>query len=86
MIQTYEAVYESGVIRLPADVRLPEHTMVYVVVPQGEEKQIETPKNLYDATPEERARALDEIAEMNKDVPVLPPEAYNRESLYEETY
>jgi hypothetical protein len=38
MIQTYEAVYESGVIRLPADVRLPEHTMVYVVVPQGEEQ------------------------------------------------
>ena len=33
MIQTYEAIYESGVVRLPADVHLPEHTKVYVVVP-----------------------------------------------------
>ena len=33
MIQTYEAVYVDGIIRLPADVRLPERTKVYVVVP-----------------------------------------------------
>jgi hypothetical protein len=25
MIQVYEAVYESGAIRLPDDIRLPEH-------------------------------------------------------------
>jgi hypothetical protein len=41
-------------------------------------------RNLYHATAEERSRALDEIAEMNKGVPVLPAEAYNRESLYED--
>lgn len=41
--------------------------------------------NLFHATPEERARALDEIAQMNTNLPVLPPEAYNRESLYDES-
>jgi len=35
MVQTYEAVYEDGVIRLAENVRLPEHTKVYVVVPEG---------------------------------------------------
>lgn len=34
MIQTYEAIYESGAIRLANNVRLPEHTKVYVVVPE----------------------------------------------------
>jgi hypothetical protein len=38
--------------------------------------------NLHEASPEERSRALDEIAASNKDVPILPPEAFNRESLY----
>ena len=33
MVQTYEAVYESGVIHLPDNIRLPERTKVYVVVP-----------------------------------------------------
>jgi predicted DNA-binding antitoxin AbrB/MazE fold protein len=34
----YEAVYEGGVIRLAEDVRLPEHTRVYVLVPDGERR------------------------------------------------
>jgi hypothetical protein len=55
-----------------------------LIVP-AEEEQEEPPKNFHHATPEERARALDEIAEMNRDLPILPPEAYNRESLYEES-
>ncbi len=58
--------------------------LTLIVPVEGEEE--ETPQNLHHATPEERARALDEIAQMNKDVPVLPPEAYNRESLYEESF
>ncbi len=61
------------------------NTRLTLIVPADGEQQ-ETPKNLHHATPEERARALDEIAAMNKDVPVLPPEAYNRESLYEESF
>ena len=31
--ETYEGIVENGQIRLPADVRLPEKTKVYVVIP-----------------------------------------------------
>jgi hypothetical protein len=34
MVQTFEAVYEGGAIRLPDNIRLPENTRVYVVVPE----------------------------------------------------
>lgn len=37
-----------------------------------------------DMTPEERVRALDAIAEMNRGVPPLPSEAFDRENLYAE--
>lgn len=33
---------------------------------------------------EERIRALDELAEQNRGLPVLPDEAYSRENLYDE--
>jgi len=35
-VTTYEAIIEHGQVRLPADVRLPEKTKVYVVVPDIE--------------------------------------------------
>jgi len=35
-----------------------------------------------DLSPEERIRMLDAIAERNKCIPALPPEAFERESLY----
>ncbi len=35
-VATYEAVVENGQIRLPLDLRLPENTRVYVVVPSME--------------------------------------------------
>jgi hypothetical protein len=38
----------------------------------------------YDATPEEKIRVLDVLAEKNRDLPVLPPEAFERESLYQD--
>jgi hypothetical protein len=34
------------------------------------------------ATPQELVRALDKIAVKNRQLPVLPPEAFERESLY----
>ncbi len=37
-----------------------------------------------DLTPEERIKALDAAAEKNRHLPVLPPEAFDRESLYAE--
>jgi hypothetical protein len=36
------------------------------------------------ATPEEKIRVLDALAEKNRELPVLPPEAFERESLYED--
>ena len=35
-------------------------------------------------TPEETIQALDEIAQKNRHLPVLPPEAFDRETLYDE--
>ena len=64
---------------------LNDNMRLTLIIP-AESEQVETLKNLYHATPEERARALDEVAEMNKNVPVLPSEVYNRESLYEESF
>jgi len=63
---------------------LDSNTRLTLIIPADSEPT-GAPKNLHNATPEERARALDEIAELNRGVPVLPPEAYNRESLYEDT-
>ena len=39
----------------------------------------------FKATPEEWRQALDELAEMNRGIPSPPPEAFERESLYEES-
>lgn len=35
-------------------------------------------------SPEEMIRTLDELAERNRGLPVLPPEAFERESIYED--
>jgi hypothetical protein len=35
-------------------------------------------------SPEESIRVLDELAESNRNLPVLPPEAFSRESIYED--
>lgn len=64
---------------------LSEDVRLTLIVP-AESEPGETLPNLHHATPEERARALDEIAEMNRDLPALPAEAYRRENLYEERF
>jgi len=35
-VKTFEGIVENGYIRLPANVRLPERTKVYVVIPDTE--------------------------------------------------
>lgn len=52
-----------------------------LIIPPESEEGV-APPNLHHATPEERARALDEIAEMNRDLPALPDEACRRENLH----
>ena len=39
-VTTFEGIIENGRVRLPADVRLPEKSKVYVVVPDMEARQI----------------------------------------------
>ncbi len=59
-------------------------TLRLTLVVPGQVEQDEMPQNLHHGTPEERSRALDEIAGMNRGIPALPPEAFSRENLYEE--
>jgi len=47
----------------------------------GDESLPAAPQRL---TPEEIIRGLDELAEMNRDLPLLPPEAFERENIYED--
>lgn len=55
-----------------------------IVIPDDKGRQQEN--NLFHATPEERSAALDALAEMNRGLPTLPPEAFDRENLYEERF
>ncbi|HZO90550.1 MAG TPA: antitoxin family protein [Chthonomonadaceae bacterium] len=68
MIRTYEALYENGVIRLADDVRLPEHTKVYVVVPEAVEEsdyRINSPRLVH---PHQAADFVKEVVEEDSDV------------------
>lgn len=38
-VTTFEGIVEQGQIRLASDVRLPEHTKVYIIVPDVELKE-----------------------------------------------
>jgi predicted DNA-binding antitoxin AbrB/MazE fold protein len=67
MIHTYEAIYESGVIRLIDDIRLPEHTKVYVIVPEHIEKpgyRIRSPHLVH---PQQAADFVKEVVEEDFD-------------------
>ncbi len=82
-------VRESRLLELPEEAQelgLQPGEEITVSVERNGEAQEETPKNLHHATPEERARALDEIAEMNRNISALPAEAFRRENLYEERF
>ena len=53
-----------------------------LIVPT-QEPQVQGPYRA-DLTPAERIRAMDAAAAKNRYLPVLPPEAFDRESLYAE--
>lgn len=60
-VTTVEGTIENGQVRLPSDVRLPENTKVYVVVPGVEEKAM-----LHMATP--RLSNPEKAADFEKEV------------------
>ena len=67
-ILTLERIVENGQIRLPDDVKLPEHTKVYVVIPalqSGQPSHIYSPR-LVD--PEQAAYFAKQILEVPADV------------------
>jgi len=70
MIQTYEAIYEDGVIRLTENVHLPEHTTIYVVVPEATATpvyRVGIPRLVH---PEQAADFIKEVVEEDLDAPV----------------
>ena len=69
-VETYEGIVEDGQIRLMSNVRLPERTRVYVVVP---DEQIEPVSHIYSPRLARREQAADfqmEITEEPTDASV----------------
>jgi len=67
---TYEAIVENGHVLLPDDVRIPDHTKVYVVVPSVEPSirvRIASPRL---AHPEEAGAFVKEVEEEPEDARV----------------
>ena len=75
--QVIEGIWEDITSRHSADLK---GRWVRLIVASEDEQLVEG--NLFHATPEERAKALDAIAEMNASVPPLTNESFERESLY----
>ncbi len=69
-VMTLEAVVEHGLIRLPDNVRLPDQTKVYVVVPGLEVEQVVRIASPRLARPEQAADFVLEVIEANPDAGV----------------
>jgi hypothetical protein len=54
-----------------------------LIVPPPQEAETSS-RYRADLTPQERIRMLDDLAEMNRNLPGLPEEAFDREKLYED--
>ncbi len=66
-IPTYEGIVENGLIRLRDDVTLPEHTRVYVVIPEFDatpRAHVHTPRL---AHPEQAVDFAKQVIEMDAD-------------------
>lgn len=53
-----------------------------IIVPDFDEQRTNSYRT--DLTPQERIQRLDALAEQNRHLPALPPEAFDRECLYAE--
>lgn len=69
-VVTLEAIVENGHIRLPNNVRLPDQTKVYVVVPGVEVEQVVRIASPRLARREQAADFVLEIVEANPDASV----------------
>ena len=66
-IVTLEGIVEHGQIRLAANVRLPDKTRVYVIVPNVEVEQVARLASPRLARPEDLADFVLEVVEANPD-------------------
>ncbi len=69
-VKTFEGVVKKGLIRLPADLRLPDNTKVYVVVPDAEAAQKAHVLSPRLAHPEQAADFKKEVVEVAPDAGV----------------
>ena len=70
MINTYKAVYENGIIRLADDIKLPNRTNVYVVVPEVDENPVYRYSSPHLVRPEQAFDFVKEIVEENVDAAI----------------
>lgn len=64
-ILTLEGIVENGRIRLPDNVMLPEHTKVYVVIPEGEtapQAHVYSPRLVHPAQAKDFAKQVIEVS------------------------
>ena len=71
-------IYQGSIEQFLTKPELKHRTDLVLIVPQ--ESPADTAQAL--TSPEARRAALDALAEMNRTLPVLPPEAFDRENLY----
>jgi len=66
-VATFEGVVENGQIRLEADIRLPDKTKVYVIVPETKIEQVAKIFSPRLAHPEQASEFMLEVLEESSD-------------------
>lgn len=69
-VATYEGIVEGGSVRLPEEVKLPENTKVYIVVPDVEPQRVVHLRSPRLVHPEHAIDFKKEIVEEGTDVGV----------------
>ncbi|HEY3137554.1 MAG TPA: hypothetical protein VGL29_16110 [Blastocatellia bacterium] len=66
-VATYEGIVEDGTVRLPGDVKLPENTKVYILVPNAEPRRIIHLRSPRLVHPEQAKDFIKEVVEERTD-------------------
>ncbi len=71
-------IYQGALEQFLRRPELKNRTDLLLIIPQEDTNPVDSALS----SPEARRDALDALAEMNRGLPVFPPEAFNRENLY----
>lgn len=66
-VATYEGIVEGGSVRLPEEVKLPENTKVYIVVPDAEPQRVVHLRSPRLVHPEQAKDFIKEVIEEESD-------------------